>query len=228
MSDTVNAVSVRAINPLLSAVTLTPPAWTRLEPQSITGDPTPGLEGRIHDPLWLLTRQWQSGEFQGEDAGTPFGVTAKTTSIRVSAWRPGSAKPDAPARPLPAGEPLDPSIEREPPARQGPGLRQRAEAASLLVTALAEQGFDACGALLQACALMPDAPPPADVPPAMWSAPRLYRTLARTSPDAELAAKSLEAGTPAWLQGASPAAQDTARQWLAWYRTNVSPLPAAT
>ena len=26
---------------------------------------------RVHDPLWLLARQWQVGEFQGEDAGTP-------------------------------------------------------------------------------------------------------------------------------------------------------------
>lgn len=228
MSDTINAVSVRAISPLLTAVALTPPAWTRLEPQSVTGDPTPGLEARVHDPLWLLTRQWQFAEFQGDDAGTPFGVTAKTTSTRVTAWRHGSSKPSDPARALPAGEPLDPSIEREPLTRQGLGLRQRAEAGSLLITTLAEQGFDARAALLQACGLAPDSPPPADIPAAMWSVPRLYRTLARTCPDSELAAKSLEAGAPAWLQGASPAAQNAAAKWLAWYRANVSPLAAAT
>ena len=67
MSDTTNAVSVRAVNPLLVSVALTPPAWTRLEPSSVTGDPTPGLEARLHDPLWLLTRQWQFGEFQGDE-----------------------------------------------------------------------------------------------------------------------------------------------------------------
>ena len=53
------------------AYLLEPPGWTRLEPQSVSGDPTPGLEARLHDPLWLLTRQWQLGEFHGEDVGSP-------------------------------------------------------------------------------------------------------------------------------------------------------------
>jgi hypothetical protein len=25
-----------------------------------------GLQARIHDPLWLLARQWQFGELKGE------------------------------------------------------------------------------------------------------------------------------------------------------------------
>ena len=29
-----------------------------------------GLAARIHDPLWLLARQWQFGEFRGEDVGS--------------------------------------------------------------------------------------------------------------------------------------------------------------
>jgi len=55
------------------------PAWMRLEPQSVSGDPTPGIEARVHDATWLLARQWQFGEFQGEDAGTP--VSVSVTSI---------------------------------------------------------------------------------------------------------------------------------------------------
>ena len=58
------------------------PSWTRLEPQSVTGDPTPGLEARVHDPLWLLCRQWQLGELKGEDAGSPLGVELSVTSHR--------------------------------------------------------------------------------------------------------------------------------------------------
>ena len=27
------------------------------------------LQARIYDPLWLLPRQWQFGEFEGEDNG---------------------------------------------------------------------------------------------------------------------------------------------------------------
>ena len=46
-------------------------SWTRLQPRC--GDPEmkQSVAARIHDPLWMLTRQWQVGEFQGEDAGTP-------------------------------------------------------------------------------------------------------------------------------------------------------------
>lgn len=45
--------------------------WTRLEPRPRGTDMRQSLHARIHDPLWLLARQWQLGEFQGEDAGTP-------------------------------------------------------------------------------------------------------------------------------------------------------------
>ena len=45
--------------------------WTRIEPYTRLDDIEDGLQARLHDPLWLLARQWQTGEFQGEDAGTP-------------------------------------------------------------------------------------------------------------------------------------------------------------
>ena len=47
----------------------------RLEGRSRNGDDDSGLEMRIADPLWLLGRQWQFGEFRGEDNGSP--VSAK-------------------------------------------------------------------------------------------------------------------------------------------------------
>ena len=46
-------------------------SWTRLEPRARNGEMRPGLEARVHDPLWLLGRQWQLGECQGEDVGSP-------------------------------------------------------------------------------------------------------------------------------------------------------------
>src|SRR5689334_17243389 len=49
--------------------------WARIEPHSRAADMDSGLEMRIHDPLWMLTRQWQFGEFQGEEAGSC--ITAK-------------------------------------------------------------------------------------------------------------------------------------------------------
>src|SRR5437773_5149595 len=75
-----------------------PPSWTRLEPQSVTGDPRPGLEARVHDPLWLLARQWQLGEFAGEDTGRPISVRVTSATGLVSRWQPGAwADPIRPA-----------------------------------------------------------------------------------------------------------------------------------
>lgn len=44
--------------------------WGRLEPRSRDVDFDGAIAARLHDPLWMLNRQWQMGEFQGEDAGS--------------------------------------------------------------------------------------------------------------------------------------------------------------
>ncbi len=48
----------------------------RLEGRSRDGNSEAGLEMRIADPLWMLGRQWQFGEFKGEDNGSPIGAFA--------------------------------------------------------------------------------------------------------------------------------------------------------
>ena len=48
-------------------------SWVRLEPQGRDADLKPGVEARLHDPLWLLTRQWQLGELDGEAGGSAIG-----------------------------------------------------------------------------------------------------------------------------------------------------------
>src|SRR3954451_22407271 len=45
--------------------------WMRLEPRSRSAEMNTSLQARIYDPLWMLARQWQFGEFQGEDNGYP-------------------------------------------------------------------------------------------------------------------------------------------------------------
>jgi hypothetical protein len=42
-----------------------------LEPRSRDAAMSSSMHARIYDPLWLLARQWQLGEFQGEDNGSP-------------------------------------------------------------------------------------------------------------------------------------------------------------
>ena len=45
--------------------------WNRLEGRPRRHDFERALRAEIRDPLWLLTKQWQMGEFQGDDAGSP-------------------------------------------------------------------------------------------------------------------------------------------------------------
>lgn len=49
--------------------------WTRLEPHPRDGSMERSLQAQVRDPLWFLARQWQLGEFAGEDAGSPVQAT---------------------------------------------------------------------------------------------------------------------------------------------------------
>lgn len=59
--------------------------WSRLEPRA-RSESFNSLQARVHDPLWLLTRQWQLGEFHGEDAGTPIfsELSMRTTRVNMN------------------------------------------------------------------------------------------------------------------------------------------------
>jgi len=60
-----------------------PPAvvgWNRLEGRPRTEQYDRAMRAEVRDALWFLTRQWQFGEFKGEDAGSP--VEART-AVRV-------------------------------------------------------------------------------------------------------------------------------------------------
>src|SRR5207245_7558878 len=53
--------------------------WNRLEPRPRSpGSVRDTLAARVRDPVWMLTRQWQMGEFRGEDAGSPANVRIAT------------------------------------------------------------------------------------------------------------------------------------------------------
>ncbi|MBD3350234.1 MAG: hypothetical protein GF364_01995 [Candidatus Lokiarchaeota archaeon] len=44
---------------------------TRLEPTNTLNSVEEGLQAKIKDPLWLLGRQWQTGEFNAQNGGSP-------------------------------------------------------------------------------------------------------------------------------------------------------------
>lgn len=221
-----------------AAFFLQPPGWTRLEPQSVSGDPSPGLQARLHDPLWLLARQWQFGEFAAEDAGSPVAVHVDSNTTLVSGWLPGDPAAAAPTRTLPGGDLLEPSIEREPTEARGPGLRDRAEAGAELLGQLGDAGEDVGpGSALLAAVL---ARCPLRLP---WIDPNdrtvagLVAVLRNRVPDGELVAVSAAAGLaasppipPPWLAGAANpvAALAALVDWFGWYRGQVAPAPDPT
>lgn len=199
----------------IGAVLLKPPAWTRLEPQSLSGEPAPGVQMRVADALWMLARQWQLGEFQGEDCGTPVSVRVTAQSQALTALRPGDASRKAAAMPLPPGCAIEPEIEAEPWAPAS--LRDRAEAAQVLIDSLAPLGWGGEAQLLADCAFDLTSPEVIDqAPDATW------QLIAARLPDAEATALGLEAGGPLWLQGEPAAVTEAAQDWLGWYRGNVS------
>lgn len=62
-------------------------AWSRLEGRPQTNNFDRALKAEVRDALWMLTRQWQLGEFEGDDAGSA--VTAKlcTSTIEVNKYK---------------------------------------------------------------------------------------------------------------------------------------------
>ena len=205
---------------LLVGMLAKPPAWTRLEPQSVSGDPAPGITARLHDPLWLIGRQWQMGEFRGEDCGTPVSVRLRATAQPLAALRPGDPDRDNAAIPLDPDSVFEPAIEMEPWAP--PCLRDRAEAALALVAALTPLGWGGEALLLDECHFdLTAADLMAQAPDATW------RYIARHVADAEATALAMESGTAAWLAGEPTEVTDAAKAWLAWYRHNISPCTRA-
>ncbi len=61
--------------------------WNRLEPRPRARDLAPSLAARVRDPLWFLARQWQFGEFQGEDAGSPAYVRVAMRDSPFTGWQ---------------------------------------------------------------------------------------------------------------------------------------------
>ncbi len=69
-------------------------SWMRLEPEIKREGSTIGLQARIHDPLWLLGRQWQLGEFNAEDAGSPVKAQMNASLSQVSRYHVGRLEDD--------------------------------------------------------------------------------------------------------------------------------------
>lgn len=90
-------------------------SWTRLEPWCRDAEMSDALHARIHDPLWALTRQWQVGEFTGEDAGSPVSARCRLEITSASRLHPGATGNEMEGSRVDLHEaPLEAVVEREP------------------------------------------------------------------------------------------------------------------
>ena len=91
-------------------------AFNRLEPSPRTNNFDRSLRAEVHDALWMLTRQWQMGEFMGADGGSPHSVNILATLRQPTQLRLPGLLADSPDDDvtLPLGDlPLETLVERE-------------------------------------------------------------------------------------------------------------------
>lgn len=179
----------------------------RLEPIARSAEVATGLSAQVHDPAWALTRQWQLGEFQGQDAGSPIIVELAGRSTLLSHWRTSAddLEPWIPYDPLAA--PLDALVEAEAPAP--PDERERVEGGAHLVRLLHEAGAGDAAADVTARHGF-DPPLPADD-----GDTGLVALLAAQVPDAARVAAALDGGTLDLPGGAG--AERAVEAWRAWW-----------
>lgn len=83
-------------------------AWNRLEPRTRQDDFDRALRTGIHDPMWMLARQWQFGEFKGEDTGSAILAKVQVETTSLSRFQAGKANT---AVVFNNGEPLERTVE---------------------------------------------------------------------------------------------------------------------
>jgi len=66
------------------------PMVNRLEARPRTHDFDRALRAEVRDALWMLTKQWQMGEFKGDDAGSPMLSKMYMEKTMLTKYRPGN------------------------------------------------------------------------------------------------------------------------------------------
>lgn len=84
--------------------------WNRLEGRPRTDKFDRALKAEVRDALWMLTRQWQLGEFRGDDAGSPIFAKVRMSATRLQKY----SAADQSEEPFDDSVPLEAKVERRP------------------------------------------------------------------------------------------------------------------
>jgi hypothetical protein len=109
MSNTVITEASQVANLLtlqMPAITL----WNRAEgrPRALAFDRA--LRAEVRDALWMLTRQWQLGEFKGDDAASPISAKVQLGRTHLTKYRADGFTPET----YDDMTPLETKVERRP------------------------------------------------------------------------------------------------------------------
>jgi hypothetical protein len=102
---------IENLEPLLAKLAFpTVMMWNRIEGRPrATKDFTRAIKAEVRDPLWMVSRQWQLGEYEADDAGSP--VLAK---LRIDTTRLTKYQADGHGvQPMPDDIPLEAQVEQK-------------------------------------------------------------------------------------------------------------------
>ncbi|MDB6107631.1 MAG: hypothetical protein JWO52_7630 [Gammaproteobacteria bacterium] len=126
---TIGDIRVALKERLFPAIT----TWNRLEARPRSQNFQRALQAEVRDALWMLTKQWQMGEFRGSDAGSPVFAKLLLATTRLTRYRPAGG----PAQLFESSIPLETKVER----RRVPLHRQQRILALDLRLVMARQWF---------------------------------------------------------------------------------------
>lgn len=197
------------------------PRWKRLEPHARQSDLQYGLNAQVHDPLWLLTRQWQLLEFWGEDAGSPIWADLNITYAPITRYHlhpqdkpPSQVKVEG--QKLDGSVPLEALVEREAVRNavgSVPPLRLAAEAGLQFLRLLTMNG---AGTLRKKVVADFPLQPLTDVQKKDPDTVRFYQVIENRVPDGSL----LRAGVQSWSSIPAEhreAVRKATESWVNWY-----------
>ncbi len=85
-------IAIENIHPVLDKKILLPSItmWNRLEGRPRTANFDRALKAEVRDALFMLTKQWQMGEFQGDDAGSPIFAKVHMETTQLNKYQAAS------------------------------------------------------------------------------------------------------------------------------------------
>ncbi len=201
--------------------------WTRIEAMTRSIGLEGGLQARIGDPAWMMARQWQVGEFRGDDAAQPAAVKAGWQTVPLTTYQTARS---GGARPLPPGRPLESVVEASPSPDIGDaGLYVAAWGSRRLIWLLRRRGLGAAVESLRAA--FPLAAPERMVAAGASGRAAVALLVGRAIDAPALAgaaAERVRSALATVLVGADVSrAVATLTEWRRWYSDRVTPVAGA-